>query len=117
MRRAVVTEAWAASRADPVAVAVGDRVDHDGRRDDWDGHAWVWVAGPDGREGWVPGTVLATDGAGWRAGAAFDAAELTVAAGEAVEVLEATHGWSLCRAADGRRGWVPDRCLRGAAAP
>ena len=37
----------------------------------------------------------------------YDARELTVAAGERVECLETVGGWHLCRAADGRVGWVP----------
>ena len=111
MRGAVVTEGWTASRADAVAVAAGDPLVHDGRRDDWDGHAWLWVRSACGREGWVPDDFVERHGAGWRARAAFDAAELTCAAGETLDVLDATHGWSLCAAADGRRGWVPDRNL------
>ena len=104
-------EPWTASYEDPVAVRAGDRLGHDGRRDEWDGHAWLWVRGPDGREGWVPDDVVAPEGGGFRAVADFDATELTCAAGDALDVLLSTHGWSLCAAADGRRGWVPDRHL------
>jgi SH3-like domain-containing protein len=37
----------------------------------------------------------------------YDSRELSVAAGEALEVLEEVAGWAWCRRAGGERGWVP----------
>jgi len=78
-----------------------------GREDIWDGHRWLWAIGDDGRAGWVPDDLLVTvDG---RPVAAWDytAIELTVAAGERVDLLHHTHGWGWCRDGDGREGWLP----------
>ena len=107
MRR-VIAENWTASYGEPIAVQADDPVMLTGRRDSWDGHVWLWARGPDGREGWVPDDLI--DGAG-RARRAFDAAELSCLAGEALDMLEATHGWVRARDADGRCGWVPERVL------
>lgn len=97
---------WTASYDDPLRVAAGEAVALSGREELWDGHRWLW-AEAGGREGWVPDD-LVVEG---RALRDFDARELTVRAGEAVTVLTRTHGWVLCRAGDGRVGWVPERCL------
>jgi SH3-like domain-containing protein len=37
----------------------------------------------------------------------YDSRELSVAAGEVVEVLEEVAGWAWCRRTAGERGWVP----------
>ena len=106
-----VLEDWTATYDDPIRVAAGEAVALDGRRDEWDGHVWLWARAADGREGWLPETLLLGSDGGWRANAAFDARELTCRAGDALTRLAATHGWALCRAADGRQGWVPQRNL------
>lgn len=105
-RRLVLAD-WTATYADPVRIAGGEVLVLTGREEVWDGHRWLWARAPDGREGWVPDT-LVRDG---RALRDFDARELTCRAGEAVTWLHATHGWAWCRAGDGREGWVPERCL------
>jgi len=108
--RATALDRWDASHRDPLAVRTGDPVTV-GRRDDtWP--EFVWCTGPDGRSGWVPDAVLewGADGAA-RAGRDYDCAELTVAAGQSLDVIERLAGWSWCRDATGRCGWVPDRVL------
>lgn len=97
---------WTATYAAPLRVQAGEAVALTGREELWEGHRWLWATAG-GREGWVPDT-LVVEG---RALRDFDAMELTCRAGEAVSVLETTHGWSLCRAKNGRQGWVPVGCL------
>ena len=111
-RRLVVKE-YRAAYADPVAMRAGDRLTV-GRRDaTWPDY--VWCAGPDGREGWVPEAFLkpAAEGTA-RALRDYDARELDVAPGDVVLAGEEAGGWYWCEAADGRRGWVPAECLKRA---
>ena len=109
-------EAHVASYPDAIAVAAGDSLVLTGQSEDWDGWRWLWARGPDGREGWVPDDLAGTGPDGvTRARRAFDAMELTVAAGETVTVLERTHGWVRLRNAEGAEGWAPERCLAAAA--
>jgi len=101
-----VTAAWTASYDDPIALKAGEPLILTGRADIWEGgHRWLWAVAPDGREGWVPDSLVAP---GDRARRDYSAAELTVETGQRVEALDATHGWTLCRAEDGAEGWVPD---------
>lgn len=112
-----VVKAHRASFDEPIAVHAGDTVTA-GRRDaTW--ADYVWCAGPDGREGWVPETFLepardasAEDGTTVRrARRDYDARELDAACGDVVLVRETVGGWSWCEAPDGRRGWVPRECV------
>jgi len=108
--RRTVVKGHRASHADPIALRAGERVSV-GRRDTtWPDY--VWCAGPDGREGWVPEAFveLADDGTG-RARRDYNARELDVAAGDVVLAGEEAGGWLWCEVADGRRGWVPAGCL------
>ncbi|MAC82465.1 MAG: hypothetical protein CML66_30930 [Rhodobacteraceae bacterium] len=102
-----VIEGWTATYPTAIAVRRGDPVTLDGRRDDWEGHLWVWAQARDGCEGWIPDDCVA-DGQATRD---FDAMELTCGAGAILEGIEQTHGWVLCRASDGRSGWVPSNTL------
>lgn len=103
-----VIEGWTASYTNPVRVRAGEALVLDGREDLWDGHRWLWARGPDGREGWVPDSLVAPDGTASRD---YSALELTCDAGERLEAVEERHGWVLCRNAEGE-GWVPVRNLR-----
>ena len=106
-----VTAAHVAPYLDPIAAKAGDVLVPDGREELWDRHRWVWARGPAGREGWIPDNPMLVRHAHVVAARDSCAAELDVAAGEVVEVVDATHGWSWCRRADGREGSIPDRKL------
>ena len=97
----------AASYADPIEVRAGDPLALSGREEVWDGGCWLWAAGPDGREGWVPDD-LPVEGVAARD---YSARELTCRTGDLVKALEASRGWVRCRAAYGAEGWVPASCL------
>ncbi|MEM8740002.1 MAG: SH3 domain-containing protein [Pseudomonadota bacterium] len=55
----VVIEAWTASYPDPIDLAKGEPIALDGRRDIWDGHAWLWAKNQAGKEGWIPDSLVA----------------------------------------------------------
>jgi predicted enzyme related to lactoylglutathione lyase/SH3-like domain-containing protein len=109
MARRRIAGAHTASHTDPISLRPDDPVAVGRRSEEWP--AFLWCTGPDGRSGWVLEEMLSPAAADRVAVAAYDARELTVAAGEVVEVVETAGGWSLCRAADGRSGWVPDAVL------
>lgn len=106
----IVTESWKATYQDPIIVHPGERVSV-GRRDgEWTD--FVWCRSSTGRAGWVPASILEPDGRGRALVlSAYDARELTVGEGDRVHTFHSLAEWTWCQAADGRTGWVPDRCL------
>ncbi len=118
MNRHRVIRDYTAQYDDPIRLAAGERLTLTGKTDQWEGNvAWVWrwAIAADGREGWVPAELVdeAAEGVGV-ARQAYDARELSVRADERVDALLALGGWRLCRAADGREGWVPNSHLQEA---
>jgi len=116
----VAVAAYARCYADPVILPAGAPVVRVPRDDDEPG--WVWCRDPaSGRAVWVPEVFLSTGPDGLVLTRFYDAIELSVAAGERVEPLCELAGWVWCRAADGRKGWVPAQTLAdlvdGAAGP
>ena len=107
MSQRTVLHSHKASYSDPIRVAKGEFVRLTGREDLWDGHRWLWAVAEDGKEGWVPDTLIA--GADDRTIASRDywAIELTCGAGDIVDTLRETHGWAWCRKSEGTEGWVP----------
>jgi hypothetical protein len=73
--------------------------------------AWVWCRGPDRREGWVPVAFLQVCGPEAFLLRDYDAAELSVRAGEEVLAGEDLGGWTLVTDDARRTGWIPSRCL------
>ena len=100
-----VVAAWRATHDPALRVAAGEALTVGRRDDEWPG--WVWCENAAGLGGWLPEEVAGEGGAT----AAFDARELSVEPGEALEPLERRLGWTWCRGAGGAEGWVPDRCL------
>ena len=107
MAQRTVLQSHSASYADPIRVAKGARVRLTGREERWDGHLWLWAVADDGRQGWVPDSLIDRSGGGAIALRDYSAMELTVAAAETVEVVRETHGWAWCRDPNGSEGWVP----------
>jgi hypothetical protein len=103
----VVRNTHTASYANPIEVMKGQTVALTGREDIWDGHRWLWAVSVDGREGWIPDSLITV--ASMKPVACYDysAIELTCPAGETVEFLCQTHGWAWCRKSDGSEGWLP----------
>lgn len=102
-----VIEPHITSDPDPVRFSPGDVLGVGHRDRQW--LAYVWGTDQAGRAGWVPEAYLKMTGDHEAVALrAYDATELTVAAGEVLDVLDETGGWYLCRAASGLSGWVPD---------
>lgn len=111
--RCVVTADHEIPERPPLAVRPGDVV-HVGERDtQWP--AFTFVTATQGT-GWVPVRHIDVDGSVGVMRVGYDTTELPVASGESVDVVEddPESGWSWCRNAAGREGWVPHRVLTGA---
>lgn len=106
-----VTQCHSATYADPISVKAGDLILLTGKTDEWDGHAWLWAEGPDGKTGWVPDTIVESGDGQALANRDYSAIELTCVEGEILIVVEETHGWAWCRSSTGDEGWVPLRNL------
>ncbi len=106
-----VTQDWQAAYADPIDVGAGDRVFLSGKRDEWDGHVWLWARNDAGKEGWIPDTLCEGQAGETRTRRAFSALELTCAQGQVVQVTQITHSWALAQNQSGNQGWVPLRNL------
>jgi len=94
----------------PLVIKPGDVVQVGDRDTEWP--AFVFVTASRGT-GWVPGRHLDIDGSVGTCRVAYDTTELPAVAGESVDVIEddAESGWSWCRNAGGREGWIPHRVL------
>ncbi|WP_243226533.1 SH3 domain-containing protein [Microbacterium sp. CIAB417] len=61
----------------------------------------------------MPARHIDIDGTAGMVRTGYDTTELPARAGDVVEILadDAESGWSWCRDATGREGWVPNRAL------
>lgn len=104
--RHLVRESYAVQYSDPITVETGARVTVSHRDDRFT--RWLWCRAADGREGWVPETILSSTQPGFATvSEAYEATELPVQAEEHVEVLKRHDGFGWARRGDGRLGWVP----------
>lgn len=104
-----VVSRYEAVYLDPLRVLAGDAL-HVGEVDE-DNAAWAWCTGPSGKGGWMPRAYFEADGATGVALRDYDAAELSVEAGEELTVLAEESGWAWVRDSRGRLGWVPLECV------
>lgn len=107
-----VRAGYTAQYEDPITFKGGEEVDVSDRTYNWEGHPWVWCSNQAGKSGWVPEGYVETLGEKGVARVDYDAAELSVEAGEEVLVVDETYGWLLCRRATGEEGWVPAENLQ-----
>lgn len=78
---------------------------------------FLWCASEDGHQGWVAESYLEmTSETEAVAIKEYDAAQLTVVAGEVLDVLDRLGNFILCRNRSGAQGWVPVRVLEDVAA-
>jgi len=83
-------------------------------REDPEMPGWYWCEDKDGVWSWIPEEYLKRDGAEGLVTHDYDTTELTVKAGDILEYVTEVKFWTLCRAHDGREGWVPTIKLRRA---
>ncbi len=107
--RARVIRGYTCQYLDPIQLQAGDVVSVG--REDEEYPGWLWCTGPDGRCGWVPADLLIRRATVAEAREDYDATELSVHAGEEVDVESTSRGWVRVRNAAGQRGWIPDDCL------
>lgn len=106
-----VIEDWEAAYADPIRLGAGEPLRLTGRRDEWDGHVWLWAVSAAGLEGWIPDSSVGQGSDGPYAKEDYTAVELTCRTGQTLIGEKETHGWVYCRAEDGCGGWVSRRNL------
>jgi hypothetical protein len=94
----------------PLVLVPGDVVQVGDRDTEWP--AFVFVTAAQGT-GWVPARHIDIDGSIGTVRVGYDTTELPATSGENVDVLvdDSESGWSWCRNADGREGWIPQRSL------
>lgn len=94
----------------PLSVRPGERVTVGERDTEWP--AFVFVTAANGC-GWVPARHLDIDGTTAFVRTGYDTTELAARTGDVVQILadDVESGWSWCRDAAGREGWVPNRVL------
>ena len=108
--RGLVTQDYRAAYPDPLAMAAGERLVLGKRDPEFPG--WIWGTSAAGRSGWVPESYLDIQGTRGTARRDYTAAELTVAAGVELELLDFESGWYWAETKEGARGWVPASCIQ-----
>jgi hypothetical protein len=111
-----VSRDWKASFPEGIQFRTGNRVRLEKFDPEWPG--WGWCVLPSGAGAWTPLSMI--DPGGDLGGPLpvqanlledYDSTELTVQAGERVEVLREANGWYWAEDASGQRGWIPVFCV------
>ncbi len=108
----IVLTTHEASYDDPIVLRAGETVVLSGRTDIWDGYTWIWATAKDGREGWIPDTLIEVHDGEVIAREDYSAVELTCFVGDVLTGLKSTNGWVWCLNDSGISGWVPSRNLK-----
>jgi hypothetical protein len=108
--KATVVADYQAAYSDPLTVLAGDTLHIEREDDEYPG--WLWCVAADGLAGWVPEPFLVRDGRVARLRRDYDAGELTVYAGEQLNLLEEVNGWWWAVTDAGTMGWVPAAHVR-----
>jgi Variant SH3 domain len=85
-RQALVVQDYTAQYSNPIELRAGQPAQAIRNDDQYPG--WLWCKAVDGREGWVPDSILRRVGDSAIAERDYSARELSVLSGTAVEVLE-----------------------------
>jgi hypothetical protein len=75
--------------------------------EDPDMPGWYWCENKNGVWSWIPEEYLDRAGAKGTITHDYDTTELTVDVGDVLGYAAEVMFWTLCRAHDGREGWVP----------
>jgi hypothetical protein len=108
--KAVVIEPYERPYKNPIAVSAGEQVIPDFDKPT-DIYGWVWCTAKDGQSGWTPKEWLTQSNGIWFVDREFNAIELTVVAGDPLEVAFEESGFYWVKTEDGESGWVPCECI------
>jgi hypothetical protein len=104
--RYVVRHAYRCAYPDPLALERGDILRWERRESQWAG--WVWCTDAGGRGGWVPEAWLRLEPEGTATALrGYVAVELSVLAGDTVDVAFTESGWAWATDGTGHSGWLP----------
>ena len=95
---------------EPLIAPAGTRLEVESYSLEYPG--WVWCRDASGRGAWVPEAFMEIDGDYAVLTADYDSTELTLPAGEVVDVVSEVAGWVWCRTVDDRYGWIPAGTLK-----
>ncbi len=112
MKTARVLSAYQRAYADPIRMQAGEALSLGDKKSEWPG--WIWCTSRDGKSGWVPAKYVERQGNAGVALCDYDAAELSVRAGQVLSLGQAESGWVWCMNPEGQSGWVPLECLERA---
>jgi hypothetical protein len=93
----------------PFVLHPGDELVIGERESEWSG--WLWCTDRWGESRWVPEAYVQRRGDTGVALCDYDAAELSVDAGEELFVNRQESGWMWCTNRQGQSGWVPVKNL------
>ena len=100
---------WTAKHPAPLTLRAGDSVIVG--KIDYEWPAWAQCTTARGHSGWVPLEWLAVEGSRGRIDRDYTARELSIQAGEELELRSEYGGWYFAQNAGGDEGWVPVRCF------
>jgi SH3-like domain-containing protein len=105
-----VTRDYKAQYQSPISVAARESVQLGERDDEYP--EWQWCRSDAGREGWMPVSLLVPTAPGQAMVTEdYDATELSVIAGETVQIKRRIGQWARVINASGAIGWVPEDVL------
>jgi len=98
---------YQAAYSDPITMHVGEELQLNGIKDNWQGWIWLWCTNQAGKSGWVPEGYVEQAGNKGIALFDYDAIELSVSIGEMLSIEKEESGWFWCFTQHGKSGWVP----------
>lgn len=107
--RARVIANYRSAFPDPLFLKAGERVQVGKPDEEWP--TWLWCTGRNGKSGWVPKEYLLLAGDQASLNRDYNAVELTVFEGDELLIEKIESDWAWCSGPDGRKGWVPMKCL------
>ena len=103
--RGRVTTDYQRAYPDPIVMTKGEELKVGQEDVEWIG--WVWCTSLSGKSGWVPKNYIKQEGDRGVALVDYNASELSVHAGDELNVHKEESGWVWSTNASGESGWVP----------
>jgi hypothetical protein len=100
---------YQAAYPDPLVITAGEELTIAVKESEWRG--WLWCTNQSGDSRWVPEAYVRRQGNVCIALRDYDAAELSVRAGEELVGDREESGWIWCTNRAGQSGWVPAQNL------